>query len=166
VFQVAGGSFRNDFRVPAQIFPIAIAASAGGSQVVVMNALGNTLNLIDVAKVTATAPPSYTSETANTLPQYHADAIQAFNDLASVLAQYIKDCFCDKFLVECHTCDPAKDRIYLGSIEIKAKRVHNICNFTRRHYAKSFRTWGYWLSTVPILPLIKRAFALFACKVL
>lgn len=166
VFQVAGGSFRNDFRVPAQISPIAIAASAGGSQVVVMNALGNTLNLIDVAKVTATAPPSYTSETANTLPQYHADAIQAFNDLASVLAQYIKDCFCDKFLVECHTCDPAKDRIYLGSIEIKAKRVHNICNFTRRHYAKSFRTWGYWLSTVPILPLIKRAFALFACKVL
>jgi hypothetical protein len=166
VFQAASATFRNDFRVPAQIFPIAIAANASGSLVVVMNLMGDTLNLVDVAKVTATAPPSYTSESANTLPQYHADAILAFNDLVGVMAQYIKDCFCDKFLVECHTCDPAKDRIHLGTIEIKANRVHNICNFTRRHYAKSFRTWGYWLSTVPILPLIKRAFALFACKVL
>lgn len=166
VLDVGTGAFRTDFRVPVQIAPVALAANAGGTQVAVLNLLGNTVSLVDVAKVTAAAPPSYTSETANTLPQYHADAIQAFNDLFGVMAQYVKDCFCDKFLVECRTCDPAKDRIHLGSIEIKANRVHNICNFTRRHYAKSFRTWSYWLSTVPILPLIKRAFALFACKVL
>jgi hypothetical protein len=128
--------------------------------------MGNTVSLVDVAQVTAATPPSYTSESANTLPQYHADAMRAFLDMVGVMAQYIKDCFCDKFLVECPTCDPARDRIHLGTIEIKGRRVHNICNFTRRHYAKSFRTWGYWLSTVPILPLIKRAFALFACKVL
>lgn len=167
VFRDTPPNFRADFRVPGQIFPIALGANPGETQVAVLNLLGNTINLIDVAQVTSTtAPPTYTSDTANTLPQYHADAMGAFQDMLGVLAQYIKDCFCDKFLVECPTCDPNTDRIYLGSIEIKARRVHNICNFTRRHYAKSFRTWNYWLSTVPILPLIKRAFALFACKVL
>lgn len=168
VFQVSGtgGAFRADFRVPGQIFPIALGANPGESQVAVLNLLGNTINLVDVALATAATPPDYATDTTNSLPQYHTDAMKAFTDMFGVLAQYIKDCFCDKFLVECPTCDPAKDRIYLGSIEIKAGRVHNICNFTQRHYAKSFRTWGYWLSTVPILPLIKRTFALFACKVL
>ena len=165
IYQAASNAFRPDFRVPAQIAPIALAANASG-QVAVLNLLGNTVSLVDVTKVTAASPPGYTGEPVNSLTQYHADALQAFQDLLGVMAQYIKDCFCDKFLVECPTCDPAQDRIHLGTIEIKGRRVHNICNFTRRHYAKSFRTWSYWLSTVPILPLIKRAFALFACKVL
>jgi hypothetical protein len=167
VFQVAAGAFRSDFRVPGQLFPSALCADPAETGVALLNLLGNTINLVNVAQVSSTgAPPSYTSDTANTLPQYHLEAMGAFQDMLGVLAQYIKDCFCDKFLVECPTCDPAKDRIYLGSIEIRGRRVHNICNFTRRHYAKSFRTWSYWLSTVPVLPLIKRAFALFACKVL
>jgi hypothetical protein len=81
-----------------------------------------------------------------------------------VFAQSLKDCFCDKFLIECPECGP-NDKIYLGVVEVKGNKVWKICDFTKRHYAKSFRTWGYWLSTVPILPLLKKSFAAFCCKV-
>ena len=67
------------------------------------------------------------------------------------------------FLIDCPECT-GEEKIYLGAVEIRNEKVYNICNFTKRHYVKSFPTWSYWLSTVPILPLIKRGFAEFCCS--
>jgi DNA-binding beta-propeller fold protein YncE len=164
VYEFNTNIMRSNFRVPLQVAPTSIALTPDGSQVVALNML-NTISLVDVAVVDSIAPPSFTLEIGNTLPPYRTDAIQAFTDLFSVFAQSLKDAFCDKFLVECPECGP-DDLIYLGTVEIKAKRVHHICNFNKRHYAKSFRTWSYWLSTVPILPMFKRAFAAFCCRIL
>jgi hypothetical protein len=82
-----------------------------------------------------------------------------------VLGQYFKDSFCDLFLVECPECTE-RDKVYLGTIEIQNRQVFNISNFSKRHYAKSFRTWGYWLSAVPVLSIVKKLFARFASTTL
>ncbi len=165
VFDIGSGTLRPNFRIPLQLIPMALATVPGGATVLALNMLSSTLSVIDVAAVSASAPPSYTREVGNTLPAYRQAMILAFTDLASIMAQSIKDKFADKFLVECPTSGRG-DKLYLGSVEVRGKQVYHICNFSKRHYVKSFRTWGYWLSTVPVIPLVKRAFAAFACKIL
>jgi hypothetical protein len=51
-------------------------------------------------------------------------------------------------------------------VEIRNRQVYNICNFTKRHYVKSAKNWEYWLSTVPVIPLVKKVFADLCCRVL
>ena len=126
--------------------------------------VSNTVNVIDLPALVA-GVPSFTAEPPVTLAAYRADMLKAFTDLTGVLLQYFKDCFCDKFLVECPECDE-NDKVYLGTVEIRNRQVFNICNFSKRHYAKSFRTWGYWLSAVPVLQLLKKSFARLCCTTL
>ena len=164
VFEIGTSILRANFRVPLQCAPMALATVPGGAQVLAMNMISSTLSVIDVAAVSAAIQPSYTLEVGNTLPGYRHDMIKAFTDLGGVFVQSVKDKFVDKFLVECPTTGRA-DKIYLGSVEVRGNRVYHICNFSKRHYVKSFRTWGYWLSTVPVIPLVKRAFATFACRI-
>jgi hypothetical protein len=116
---------------------------------------------VDIGTVVGGAA-SFTAETPATLATYRAEMLKAFTDLGGVLVQYFKDGFCEQFLVDCPSCGP-EDRVYLGTIEIDKGRVHHICNFSGRHYAKSFRTWGYWLSALPLLPMAKALFARFCC---
>ena len=163
-YDIGTNTLLANFRVPLQISPMALAVSGGDRAVIALNAFSGTVNVIDVAAMKVATAPTYTLEAGNTLPGYRGDIIAAFSDLLGVLGQSLKDAFCDKFLIECQDCTD-KDRIYLGTVDIQGRQVFHICNFNKRHYAKSFRTWGYWLSAVPILPLLKRAFAMFACKI-
>jgi hypothetical protein len=91
--------------------------------------------------------------------------LNAFLDLAGGFFQYLKDCLCDHFLVNCPTCDPA-DKLYLAVVSIKNRQVNKVCNFSLRKYVKSFPTVEYWLSLVPIIPLFKQAVERFCCAVL
>jgi len=154
------------YRIPVQVFPTGIAASPDGETVYVLNWEGvTTLSVIDVDPVLDPAPtPLFTAEPPVSLADYHQAIIDAYTDLLKGLAQYLKDCFCDRFLVDCPRCGP-DDKVYLGCVEIRGGQVYHICNFSKRHYAKSFRTYGYWLSAIPILPLVKKAFAELCCLV-
>jgi DNA-binding beta-propeller fold protein YncE len=163
LYDAANNVLALNFRVPVQVIPLALAIKADDSEVYALNFFGNTVNVIDVAALSV-GPPSFTFDPPVTLADYRALALQSFTDLFGVFAQSLKDCFCDKFLIECPECGP-DDKIYLGLVDIKGGKIWHICNFTKRHYAKSFRTWSYWLSTIPILPLVKKSFAAFCCKV-
>jgi hypothetical protein len=44
--------------------------------------------------------------------------------------------------------------------------VYKICNFSKRRYAKTFPGIEYWLSIVPVLPLVEFAVKEFCCSVL
>ena len=147
-------------RIPLQIMPLAVAVQRDDSEMFALN-FGSTLNSINVGELIS-ATPSFTNEPPVTLANYRQQMLEAFTDLASVLIQYLKDGWCDKFLVECPTCDK-DDKVYLGTIDIQGGKVHHICNFSKRHYSKSFRTWGYWLSAVPLLPVVKTLFKKFCC---
>jgi DNA-binding beta-propeller fold protein YncE len=153
------------FRVPAQIMPIGITRSADASAVYVLNYLSNTLTTIDVpVVVTAGSPPAWTAEPPTQLAAYRQQILDAFGDLLSHFVQYLKDCFCDHFLIDCEDCR-TRPEVYLGVVEIRGNQVYHICNFSKRHYVKTFRTYGYWLSTVPVLPLAKQLVKKFCCTV-
>jgi hypothetical protein len=147
-------------RIPLQIMPLSVAVRGDDREMYALN-MGSTLNAINVGELIANTP-SFTNEPPVTLANYRQQMLAAYLDLGSVLIQYLKDGWCDKFLVECPNSG-REEKVYLGTIDIQGGKVHSICNFSKRHYAKSFRTWGYWLSAVPILPVLKTAFARFCC---
>ncbi|HEX6911791.1 MAG TPA: DUF6519 domain-containing protein [Longimicrobium sp.] len=154
-------------RVPVQVVPGDLAVSADGETMVVLNYLSNTLSVVDVgdAVLMAGGQPDYTIEPPVALSAYRQQMLAAYADLLKGLLQYVKDCFCDRFLVDCPACGP-DDKVYLCCVEVRGEEVYHICNFTKRHYVKSFRTYGYWLSTVPVLPLFKKLFGKLCCTVL
>ncbi|AKC86791.1 DUF6519 domain-containing protein [Pseudoxanthomonas suwonensis] len=161
LFDTAAGILDTRLRIPLQIMPISLAVRPDEKEAYALNLLSNTVNAVNVAELIA-GTPSFTHEPPLTLAAYRTQMLHAFTDLVGVFAQYLKDCWCDKFLVECHQCTK-DDKVYLGTIEVRDNKVFHICNFSKRHYAKSFRTWGYWLSAVPLLPVLKKAFAKFCC---
>jgi WD40 repeat protein len=153
------------FRIPVQLFPVAMTINPKPEFVYVLNSLVNTITVVNIEKAFKSSAPNFTEEPPHDIADYHDDVIAAFKDLMTHFVQYLKDVFCDQFLIDCPTCNE-KDRVYLGSVEIRGNKVFKICNFSKRKYVKTFRTWGYWLSTVPILPAIKKSFAEFCCKII
>ena len=153
------------WRLPTQFFPIAIEIDEKENKGYVLNYFVNTITDMDLTMAFHDAPaPDYTMEPPYNISDYRERVIKAYSDLLSHFVQSLKDCFCDQYLIDCHECDE-DDQVYLGVIEIEGERVHRICNFTKRQYVKSFNTYGYWLSTVPILPILKKSFKDF-CQTL
>jgi hypothetical protein len=85
--------------------------------------------------------------------------------LSGVL-QYLKDCFCHKLLVDCPEKCEEDDKVYLGCISIKDEQVHNICNFTKRKYVKTLPTLSYWLSVVPLGPVVNWVIEQLCCQII
>lgn len=157
---------RKDFRIPVQLFPMTIACTPDRKRAYVLNAFVNTITDIDLAAVFSTSNrPDFTIEKPENLKTYRNAAVAAYAKLFNHLLQSLKDCFCDKFLIDCPTCNE-KNAVYLGCVDIRNNKVYHICNFTKRKYVKSFPTVEYWLSTVPVLPVIKKLFTTFCCMVI
>lgn len=157
------GSLDADYRIPVQIFPVNIQVNNKTKTGYVLNPYLNTLTVIDlVAAFDTVIVPNYTQEPPYEIREYRLKMVDAYSDMLSHFFQYVKDCFFSQYLIECPTCT-SKDKIYLGTVEVKGGKVYNICNFTKREYVKSSEIWEYWLSTVPILPMVKKAFTDMAC---
>lgn len=155
-----------NFRIPVQMFPAGIAINPQTNRAYVLNAIVNTLTEINIPMAFHNVPaPDYTMEPPQNLADYRDQVIKAYSDLLGHLLNHLKDCFCDQYLIDCPECGP-EDKIYLGVVEVRKGQVYHICNFTKRKYVKSFSTYGHWLSTVPILPIVKKAFAEFCCQVI
>ncbi|MBN9385048.1 MAG: hypothetical protein J0H74_30110 [Chitinophagaceae bacterium] len=158
-------SLDGKFRIPVQLYPLAMVSTVNNNTVFVLNSISNTLTVVEVGKAFATPSPNYTEEPPYDIADYHDDVIAAFKDLMGHLLQHLKDAFCGKFIIDCPDCNE-KDKVYLGTVMIQNRKVYRICNFSKRKYVKTFRTYGYWLSTIPILPVLKTSFEKFCCTVL
>jgi hypothetical protein len=153
------------FRIPVQVFPMAIAVDQKAQRGYVLNTMLNTITAMHLPKIFFSSPsPDFTQEPPQNLAIYREEAIEAYKDVLSHILQYLKDCFCDKFLVDCPECGE-DEKVYLGCVEIRQGKVYNICNFSKRKYVKSFPTVGYWLSTIPVIPMVNYAFTKLCCKV-
>jgi len=148
------------FRFPVQISPLSVAASSKGERFYVLNFASNTITSIDARLL----DPEHRLSMKD-LVDYRTAVLDAFFDLAGGFFQYLKDCLCDHFLVNCPDCDE-NDKLYLAVISVKNRQVHKVCNFSLRKYVKSFPTVEYWLSLVPILPLFQKAVEAFCCAAL
>jgi hypothetical protein len=149
-----------EFLLPMQVGPIAIAARQRGP-VYVLNYVSNTVSVA----ARSLFDPQQPFDPENTLADYRTAMLEAYADLLAGFLQYLKDCLFDHFLVRCPP-DDQEQTIYLASVSIRDFRVYKVCNFSRRHYVKSFPTIGYWLSAVPLLRLLRQHFADLACMVL
>jgi hypothetical protein len=144
---------------PVQISPVAVAA--GGLAVAyVLNQGSNTISVVP-ARLLGVGSDIVLAD----VKKYRIDVLNAMADLLGGLLQYLKDCFCERLLVDCPTCDD-DDKIYLACVHIRKNKIHQICNFSKRRYVKSFPTVGYWLSIVPIVPLIDRVVEIACCAIL
>ena len=94
---------------------------------------------------------SYIEQTRTTL--YH---------LLALLMQYILDCVCQALLPPCSPAQ-ADDRLILACMTVKDDKIIDICNFCHRRYAGSFPSLYYWLSLVPVIPLIAYAVERLCC---
>jgi len=148
------------FRHPVQISPLSIALSPDRERVYVLNYVSNTISSIPAGLLSPVE-----GIPLKPLVEYRAGVLNAFADLLGGLIQYLKDCFCDHFLINCPTCDD-DDKLYLARITIKNGQVFKICNFSLRKYVHSFPTVEYWLSVIPIIPLITKAVEGFCCAAL
>lgn len=161
-------AFVNNFRIPTQVYPMQIAVSADGTMGYALNMIVNTLTTINFSQVfNPSSLPDYTIDppsVTDSIRTYRGEVLDAYHDLFNHLLQFFKDSFCDRFLIDCPDCT-GKEKIYLGCVEIRKGRVYKICNFRKRKYVKTFRTVGYWLSTIPVMPLIKESFTKFCCSV-
>ncbi|MDZ7657014.1 MAG: DUF6519 domain-containing protein [Sulfurimicrobium sp.] len=158
LFNLANGQTTTQ-RHPVQISPISIAVNAPSDRVYVLNGLSNTLSVI----------PGEALETSqdflDQLEGYRGEALAAFWGLAGSLLQYLKDCFCHHLLIKCPECEQDEDRLYLAGIEVRDNKIYKVCNFAKRKYVKSFPTMSYWLSLVPVAPLLQKAVEKLCCLV-
>jgi len=151
---------------PTELSPQSIAVSPSSDQsnqsVYVLNVVNNTTSVIPAAML---IPSPATTVSLSKLATYRNDALESFADLLGLILEDLKDCFCDRFLVNCPACD-GDEKLYMGDIQIRGSQVYRICNLDRRRYVKSFPTYGYWLSIVPIMPIVKWLIERFCCAVL
>ncbi|MEN6575301.1 MAG: DUF6519 domain-containing protein [Phycisphaerales bacterium] len=143
--------------LPVQIHPMGIAA--GESAVVVVNRDSHTVSVI---------PAGLISERSSVMLQavadYRADLLTLARGLSLRLLQHLKDCLCERLVRNCPVCEQ-DDVIELACVEIRNSKVYHISNCCRREVI-TFPKLKYWLSVVPVLPLLSRAVREFCSLVL
>ena len=96
------------------------------------------------------------------LERYRVAAIAAYAKILGRFVQYLKDCACDHLLVD---CPDGTGKVYLADISFKDGAVYQICNFHNRKYVHTFPTVEYWMSLVPVIPLLKQQIEKLCCHV-
>ena len=153
---------------PTQIAPCSITSDAQQSNIYVLNHFSMTLTVLPAVYLNATPPVVTVDKTDPTDPnkivglvQYRWAALNSYFQLLGKIIQHLKDCFCDHLLIHCP--DDKPKTLYLARLDIRDQQVHNICNFSHRKYVHSFPTVEYWMSVVPILPMLEKAVENFCC---
>lgn len=146
--------------VPLQISPVGVAVEKG--VVVALNGLSTTLTLVPHAALTRNE--AIYQKLLAELVEYRSEVIKAFVHLVGGVLQYLKDCFCHHLLISCPK-DEEKP-LYLACVEVRDNRVYRICNFSKRKYVKTFPAVDYWMSVIPVAPLVQRAVEWACCAIL
>lgn len=79
-----------------------------------------------------------------------------------MLFEYVRECMCDAILPSCPS-DPGDDRLILACVTVQDGTITEICNFGCRQFAGAFPSFFYWMSLIPIAPLLKLLVDDFCC---
>lgn len=99
----------------------------------------------------------------DTAAEYWVRAHEAYVNLVAVFFQLIVDCVCHAFLPQCDD-DPCDDRVEIACVTVKGDKILRICNHSCRRYAGAFPAVLYWMSLVPVIPLIGKSLAYLCCQ--
>jgi hypothetical protein len=146
-------------RIPVQVLPTALAINKNDGSLYALNFASNTISAIPQNEFQVSAA------FIAALAAYRWNVLLAFIALAGNLLQNLKDCFCHLLLMKCPDCDE-KDKVWLATITVKDNEVYKICNIGKRKDVWTFPKFEYWLSLVPILPVLKAGLSKFCCAIL
>jgi hypothetical protein len=104
-----------------------------------------------------------TAEELREAKHYTEVAREALRDLLAVWLQLMIDCICHAFIPQCDD-DPCDDRVEVACVTVKGDKILRICNHSCRRYAGAFPSTFYWMSLVPVLPLIGKVLAWLCCR--
>jgi hypothetical protein len=104
-----------------------------------------------------------TVEEVREAKHYTEVAREALRDLLAVWLQLMIDCICHAFIPQCDD-DPCDDRVEVACVTVKGDKILRICNHSCRRYAGAFPSTFYWMSLVPVLPLIGKVLAWLCCR--
>src|SRR5579864_631418 len=157
----------NGWTLPMQVGPADIAFSPASAEMAVLHRPSDSVLRIPTTYFgTGAAVIQSTQAVWNNAILYHPLAAKAYLQLLAGFVQYLKDCFCHHLLVKTNECTPASQKLYLACISIRNSAVYNVCNFSGRHYLKTFPTIGYWLSLFPLVPMVSELIELLCCYIL
>jgi hypothetical protein len=145
---------------PAEVSPESMLANDRSNALFVLNSASNTISVVPY-----TQKPWVAAQWTK-LQQYRQAAILAWLDLFAALLQYLKDGFCQLLLLKCNVCEQEENKpVYLAVVRVKQGKVYNICNLDQRRYVKTFPGVEYWLSIVPVLPILEYVVREVCCYV-
>jgi len=143
---------------PTEAGPISMQFSTLLKEMFLLNLVSDSITMIP-----GQARP-WTNPQLAELLSYRLKVIQAFLRLIDGFVQYLKDGFCYLLLRPCPECE-GDETIGLAVITVQNQKVFKICNLSGRKYVKTFPTVAYWLSIVPIFPILKYFLSTWCCSV-
>jgi len=94
---------------------------------------------------------------------YQVTSATTLLQLVGLLLQYMLDCICHQLLPPCSP-DPNDDRLILACVTVRNCKIVDICNFACREFAGGFPSMKYWLSLVPIIPVLGYLVKTMCCR--
>jgi len=107
-------------------------------------------------------PPPHGNQAGGSDPQYLTAIQGSIQITAKALFEAFRECICHDLLPPCPP-DPVDNRLILACLTVKDGEIVEICNFGCRQFAGGFPSFFYWLSVVPIVPLIKELVDALCC---
>jgi hypothetical protein len=147
---------------PLQIGPVSVATDADSRFFYVLNWMSNTITVVPAVD-SHPQQPWLSALDVTALQDYRGKAIVAFLKAVGRFTQFMKDCVCEHLLVNCP--QPGNQKVYLADISFKNGKIYQICNFHHRRYVHTFPTVEYWMSFVPVIPMLKLAVEKLCCSV-
>ncbi len=146
-------------RIPVQLMPTDLAVNQKTGDVYTLNYFSNTVSAIGANEL------NFSNSQLQQLSNYRLAVLMAFLALFGNLLQNLKDCFCHLLLMKCPDCSET-DKVWLAKINMQGNEVYKICNIGKRKELWTIPKVKYWLSMVPVLPLIKRGVSNFCCSII
>jgi hypothetical protein len=155
---VASHSLALSDAFPAEARPASFIVNNRAEALFALNSVSNTITVFPY-NVETWSPARFAA-----LREYASEMLKAYLDLLARLLQYLKDAFCDLLLLQCRVCDAEVEQpVYLAGITVKNSRVYKVCNLSQRRYVKTFPGVEYWLSIIPVIPIVESAIQELCC---
>lgn len=151
--------------LPTQMFPMGLATATpssndgGRASVLVVNRDSHTISIFPEELISP-----HPQLTVEAMVEYRLDLVACYRDLGLRLLQNIKDCCCEHLRVDCPDCGE-DDVLELATVDIREGRVFHICHACRRELI-TFPKVGYWLSAIPVIPMLSQLVREFCCTLL
>jgi hypothetical protein len=116
-----------------------------------------------LAATAATLVPDVIVNGQQLLPAEYAKLGKpVLGELMFAWLQAAADCICGALLPSCPS-DPVDLRVPIACVTVRGGRIVDICNHACRRYAGSFPSLFYWLSLVPVVPILSQLIARICC---